>query len=67
MGSYLLHPCSRAENPNYLHPCRQIGFPSLRSVKSDRLLELENYRLKKLVAERGPEIEVMKEVAAKKW
>jgi len=31
------------------------------------LLEQENARLKKLVAERDLEIEVMKEVAAKKW
>jgi putative transposase len=30
-------------------------------------LESENARLKKLVAERDLEIEVMKEVAAKKW
>jgi transposase-like protein len=32
-----------------------------------RQLEQENNRLKKLVAERDLEIEVMKEVAAKKW
>jgi putative transposase len=32
-----------------------------------RELERENARLKKLVAERDLEIEVMKEVAAKKW
>ncbi len=30
-------------------------------------LEVENARLKKLVAERDLEIEVMKEIAAKKW
>ena len=30
-------------------------------------LEQENGRLKKLVAERDLELEVMKEVAAKKW
>ena len=30
-------------------------------------LEDENSKLKKLVAERDPEIEVMKEVAARKW
>lgn len=36
-------------------------------VKRLRQLELENGRLKKLVAERDLEIEVMKEVAAKKW
>ena len=32
-----------------------------------RLKQLENARLKKLVAERDLEIEVMKEVAAKNW
>jgi len=36
-------------------------------VKRLRHLEQENGRLKKLVAERGLELEVMKEVAAKKW
>ena len=36
-------------------------------VKRLRHLELENTKLKKLVAERDLEIEVMKEVAAKKW
>lgn len=36
-------------------------------VKRLRQLERENARLKKLVAERDLEIEVMKEVAAKKW
>ena len=36
-------------------------------VKRLRALEAENAKLKKLVAERDLEIEVMKEVAAKKW
>jgi putative transposase len=36
-------------------------------VKRLRHLEQENGRLKKLVAERDLELEVMKEVAAKKW
>jgi hypothetical protein len=36
-------------------------------VRRLRQLEQENGRLKKLVAERDLEIEVMKEVAAKKW
>lgn len=36
-------------------------------VKRLRQLEQENARLKKLVAGRDLEIEVMKEVAAKKW
>jgi putative transposase len=32
-----------------------------------KALETENNRLKKLVAERDLEIEVMKEIAARKW
>ena len=36
-------------------------------VKRLRHLEQENGRLKKLVAERDLEIEVMKEIAGKKW
>ena len=36
-------------------------------TKRLRALEQENRRLKKLVAERDLEIEVMKEIAAKKW
>ena len=44
-------------------------FGGLRSedVRRLRHLEVENARLKKLVAERDLEIEVMKEVAAKNW
>jgi putative transposase len=44
-------------------------FGELRSedVRRLRQLETENARLKKLVAERDLEIEVMKEVAAKSW
>jgi putative transposase len=36
-------------------------------VRKLRQLEAENAKLKKLVAERDLEIELMKEVAAKKW
>jgi transposase-like protein len=36
-------------------------------VKRLRQIESENARLKKLLAERDLEIEVMKEIAAKKW
>jgi hypothetical protein len=36
-------------------------------VRRLRHLESENARLKKLVAERDLEIEVMKEINAKKW
>ena len=44
-------------------------FGQLESVDVKRLrqLEQENHRLKRLVADRDLEIEVMKEVAAKKW
>lgn len=44
-------------------------FGKLESVDVKRLrqLEQENHRLKKLVAERDLDIEIMKEVAAKKW
>ena len=36
-------------------------------VKKLRELEQENARLKKLLADRDLEIDVMKEIAAKKW
>ena len=36
-------------------------------VKRLRELEQENTRLKRLVAERDLELDVMKEIAAKKW
>ena len=36
-------------------------------VRRLKQLEVENARLKKLVAERDLEIEVMKEINAKKW
>ena len=36
-------------------------------VKRLKQLEQENTRLKKILAERDLEIEVMKEIAAKKW
>lgn len=40
---------------------------SIDEVRHLRSLEIENARLKKLLAERDLEIEVMKEIAAKKW
>jgi putative transposase len=36
-------------------------------VKRLKALELENFRLKKLLAERDLDIEVLKEINAKKW
>ena len=51
-----------------IYPWRK-RFGALRTedVRRLRQLETENARLKKLVAERDLEIEVMREVAAKNW
>lgn len=46
---------------------KRFGAMQSDDVKRLRQLELENARLKKLVAERDLEIEVMKEINAKKW
>ena len=46
---------------------QRFGGMSVPDATRLRELERENARLKKLVAERDLEIEVMKEVAAKKW
>ena len=46
---------------------KKFGQLEAADVKRLRQLELENGKLKKLVAERDLEIELMKEVAAKKW
>jgi putative transposase len=46
---------------------KRFGGFAANDVRRLRQLEGENARLKKLVAERDLEIEVMKEVAAKKW
>jgi len=46
---------------------KRFGALEAVDVKRLRALEAENAKLKKLVAERDLEIEVMKEVAAKKW
>jgi putative transposase len=46
---------------------KRFGGFEVNDVRRLRQLEAENARLKKLVAERDLEIEVMKEVAAKKW
>lgn len=46
---------------------KRFGQLEAADVKRLRQLELENGKLKKLVAERDLEIELMKEVAAKKW
>ena len=46
---------------------KRFGTMQSDDVKRLRQLELENSRLKKLVVERDLEIEIMKELAAKKW
>jgi putative transposase len=46
---------------------KRFGAFDANDVRRLKSLETENARLKKLVAERDLEIEVMKEIAAKKW
>jgi putative transposase len=46
---------------------KKFGQLEAADVRKLRQLEQENAKLKKLVAERDLEIELMKEVAAKKW
>jgi putative transposase len=46
---------------------QRFGDMDVSDVKRLRQLETENQRLKKMVAERDLEIEIMKEIAAKKW
>jgi putative transposase len=46
---------------------KRFGGFQAKDVRRLRQIEAENARLKKLVAERDLEIEVMKEVAAKNW
>ena len=46
---------------------KRFGAMTADDTKRLRVLEQENGRLKKLVAERDLEIEVMKEIAAKTW
>jgi putative transposase len=46
---------------------KRFGTMQANDTRRLKSLEAENTRLKKLVAERDLEIEVMKEIAAKKW
>ena len=46
---------------------QQFGGMEVSEIRRLQALERENARLKKLVAERDLEIELMKELAAKKW
>ena len=51
-------------NPRYIPDARSFGDMGTDDVKQ---LEQENTRFKKIVAEKYLEIEVMREIAAKKW
>jgi len=46
---------------------KKYGDLDVTDAKRLRALEAENNKLKKLLAERDLEIDVMKEIAAKKW
>jgi putative transposase len=46
---------------------KHFGHMEANDVKRLKTLELENARLKKLLAERDLDIEVLKEINAKKW
>ena len=46
---------------------KRFGTVEATAVRRLKALEAENVRLKRLVAERDLEIEVMKEIAAKNW
>lgn len=46
---------------------KRYGDLEVSDARKLRTLESENSKLKKLLAERDLEIEVMKEIAAKKW
>ncbi len=46
---------------------KRFGGMDARDVRRLKQLEVENARLKKLVAERDLEIEVIREVASKNW
>ena len=46
---------------------KRFGTMEVADTKRLKQLELENGRLKKLLAERDLELEVMKEISVKKW
>lgn len=46
---------------------KKFGTMDVNDAKRLKQLEFENARLKKLLAERDLEVEVMKEIASKKW
>ena len=46
---------------------KHFGQLEVADVKRLKALELENSRLKKLLAERDLDVEILKEISAKKW
>jgi putative transposase len=46
---------------------RRFGSMSVEDTRRLKQLEMENGRLKRLLADRDLEIEVMKEISSKKW
>ena len=52
---------------SYYRYRKEYGGLNVEQARKLKQLELENGRLKKLVAERDLEIEVMKEIQRKKW
>ena len=46
---------------------KHFGQMEAADVKRLKALELENSRLKKFLAERDPDLEILKEINAKKW
>jgi putative transposase len=63
----MLHSSRQTHKPDFNTWRKRFGGFQADDVRRLRQLDAENTRLKKLVAERDLEIEVMKEVAAKKW
>jgi len=47
--------------------CKHFGQMEATDVKRLKALELKNSRLKKLLAERDLDLEILKEINAKKW
>jgi hypothetical protein len=58
---------AQGQRPSDLHWRRRFGELQPADVKRLRQLELENAKLKKIVAERDLEIDTMKEINRRKW
>lgn len=69
-GGQSIRDFCRAKNLNettFYKWKKRFGSMQVSEVKKARELETENARLKKLLAERSLEVDVLKEVLAKKW